>query len=185
MPLGLLKLARESEKAREIGESSEMPSAAVGSESSDTATAVTEPDALSESSDDDGVEEQPIDVDTLSPESSLNNTSLNKLIAPPLNIGNHKGSVFKVPKLKTSTSDLMKCDSGIESGATRFLSDLSSYSTIGVSDLEHRHYNVHSTKKTLGTLVEEESQKKDTIPHPKHCVELPLLPTFDDDFQNN
>ena len=170
LPLGLLKLARESEQAS-IGEKK---GATGGQRTNSTATA-TELDDSSESSDD--------EVEQLVDENSATMSEPSGIIT----VGNikydlsesheKKESIFKLPRSKASSTN---CNLEVKSEASEFLSDLSAYSTIGISELKPLSYSVESNKERLSTVVEGIEGEEDTHVQNNLKIELPLLPTFQD-----
>ena len=167
LPLGLLNLARESERAS----INEKNGATGGQRTNSTATG-TELDISSESSDD--------EVEQLVDENSATNSETSDI---KLSVGKMKHDLsgnskreevfFKLPRSKPSSTN-------VKSEASEFLSDLSAYSTIGISDLKPMSYSVESNKKRLGTVVEGIEGVEDTHVQSNLKIELPLLPTFQD-----
>lgn len=96
-----------------------------------------------------------------------------------------KGRSFKIPNLinKTRTSETTIHSDSIATGASGFLSDLSSYSTIGFNDVG-RNMGSNSEENTQGlnTIIEEEVPENSDV---KTNTKLPLLPTFVNEFQGD
>ena len=167
MPLGLLNLARESEKASGC----EKKGATGGQRTNSTATAI-ELDDSSESSDDEA--EQLVGENSV----TMSETSDIKLPVGKTKhdlSGNSKRdeTFFKLPRSKASSTN-------VKSEASEFLSDLSAYSTIGISDLKPMSYSVESNKERLSTVVEGIEDIEETHVQSNLKIELPLLPTFQD-----
>ena len=167
LPLGLLKLARESEKAS----GGEKNGAIGGERSSSTATAA-ELDDSSESSDDE-VEQLVVENSATMSETSDIKLPVGKMKRDLSGNSKREETFFKLPRSKASSTN-------VKSEASDFLSDLSAYSTISISDLKPISYSVESDKERLSTVVEGIEEVEDTHVQNNLKIELPLLPTFQD-----
>ena len=171
LPLGLLKLARESEQAS----GGEKNGAVEGQHTNSTATA-TELDNSSESSDDE-VEQRVAENSATISETSDIKLSVGKMKRDLSGNSKRDETIFKLPRSKVSSTN---CNLEVKSEAGEFLSDLSAYSTIGISDLKPMSYSVESNKERLSTVVEGIEDVEDTHVQSNLKIELPLLPTFQD-----
>lgn len=93
-----------------------------------------------------------------------------------------KGNGFRIPKSinKTRVSDSLIHSDATDTVATGFLSDLSSYSTLGFNDVEENVAgNSQENTHCLSTIIEEEGPE---ISDHKTKTKLPLLPTFVNEF---
>ena len=167
LPLGLLNLARESEQAS-FGEEN---GATGGQHTNRTATAI-ELDDSSESSDDE-VEQRVDENSTTMSETSDIKLLVGKMKRDLSRNGKKEETFFKLPRSKASSTN-------VKSEASEFLSDLSAYSTIGISELKPLSYSAESNKERLSTVVDGIEDVGDTHVQNNLKIELPLLPTFQD-----
>lgn len=187
LPLALIKLAREADGTREKDPLEGIPEGAEGGEDSVEEDDIADLDDILEKTDQ---AEEPVLVNSSG--MLLKSGEKNHSMAyPPKSTTTSsgkqpvKGNNFKLPKStnKTRASDSLIHSDGIDTGATGFLSDLSSYSTIGLNDKSgDLAGDSQENSQFLSTIIEEEVPE---LSDHKTNTKLPLLPTFVNEFQDD
>lgn len=191
LPLGLLQLAREKEAAEKAkvrkGNLTKIPEGAEGGEvdqaemnelesenGTQANTETVSQGKMQHKSNSKGNGRQRVKAST-STESSLDDK-----------IHHIAFSHFKAPRSSAVlTQSQLKHDSGDSStllGASGFISDLSNYSTIGLSDLESAINTEHQGPHSLSTITEESSEGSGRDLKAK---DTSLLPTFVEDLDED